>query len=424
MSFKKVCKVCGRTFHSGKYSSKFCSENCYVRAKNWAKETRYLLEKEGDKRTLNQILYHKECLYCGLPFTAKNTRAVYCSPKCGKLHRKAKSDAEKVASGTENSGFKFVANPSAPREFYIPKVCTNCGKEFIAQRVTTMFCSSNCAKKYRSKQKLEEKHKRITAETIKQNIAIRDINSPDSEYIIAAEAARFLGLSKRTMIRYIQQGIIKAKKLPKMTLIEKKHLREILESDVSYRVRTKVKIDVPKDDNNPIFGGEYMTITEAATTYDIPLNVMQHYLRRSDLKFVKYRNTRFYEKKDVDKLIRKRMKDRHPEIKEWYSVDDILSIFNITFSQLAGFLYRARIPKRKDGGKTYYSKVHVDQEFNYLLEIDNYYTTEELAVKYGADKRKIAKLVQRHNLPKITRGSKIYIEKEPFDNFMRLNKHT
>ena len=424
MSFKKVCKVCGRTFHSGKYSSKFCSENCYVRAKNWAKETRYLLEKEGDKRTLNQILYHKECLYCGLPFTAKNTRAVYCSPKCGKLHRKAKSDAEKVAYGTENSDFKFVANPSAHREFYIPKVCVHCGNEFIAQRITTMFCSNTCARKYRAKQKLEEKHKRITAETIQQNIAIRDMNSPDSEYIMAADAARFLGLSKRTMIRYIQQGIIKAKKLPKMTLIEKKHLREILESDVSYRVRTKVKIDVPKDDNNPIFGGEYMTITEAATTYDIPLNVMQHYLRRSELKFVKYRNTRFYEKKDVDKLIRKRMKDRHPEIKEWYSVDDILSIFNITFSQLAGFLYRARIPKRKDGGKTYYSKVHVDQEFNYLLEIDKYYTTEELAVKYGADKRKIAKLVQRHNLPKITRGSKIYIEKEPFDNFMRLNKHT
>ena len=424
MSFKKVCKVCGRTFHSAKYSSRFCSENCYVKAKNWAQETRYLLDKEGDMRTLNQILYHKECLYCGAPFTAKNTRAVYCSPRCGKLHRKAKSDAVKVASGSENSGFKLVVSPSAPREFYIPKVCVCCGKEFIAQRVTTMFCSNACARKYRAKQKLEEKHKRITAETVRQNIAIRDMNSPDSEYIMAADAARFLGLSKRTMIRYIQQGIVKAKKLPKMTLIEKKHLREILESDVSYRVRTKVKIDIPKDDSNPIFGGEYMTITEAAATYDIPLNVMQHYLRRSDLQFVKYRNTRFYKKKDVDRLIKKRIKDRHPEIKEWYSVDDILSTFNITFSYLAGFLYRSSIPKRKDGGKTYYSKEHIDQEFTYLLEIDKYYTTEELAVKYGADKRKIAKLVQRHNLPKITRGSKIYIEKEPFDHFMRLNKHT
>ena len=126
-------------------------------------------------------------------------------------------------------------------------VCVCCGKEFIAQRVTTMFCSNACARKYRAKQKLEEKHKRITAETVRQNIAIRDMNSPDSEYIMAADAARFLGLSKRTMIRYIQLGIVKAKKLTKMTLIEKKHLREILESDVSYRVRTKVKIDIPKD---------------------------------------------------------------------------------------------------------------------------------------------------------------------------------
>lgn len=424
MSFKKVCKVCGREFHSAKYSSRFCSENCYVKAKNWAKETRYLLDKEGDNRTLNQILYHKECLYCGAAFTAKNTRAVYCSPRCGKLHRKSKSDAVKVASGSENSDFKIVINPTAPREFFIPKVCAYCGKEFVAQRVTTMFCGNNCAKKYRNKQELEERHKRITAETIKQNIAIRDMNSPDSEYIRMIDAAVYLGVSKRTLMRYIEQGIIKSKKLPRVTLIEKKHLREILTSDVSYKVKTKVKIDIPQNDSNPIFCGEYMTIPEAATAYDIPLNVMQHYLRRSELEFVKYRNTRFYKKNEVDKLIKKRIKDRHPEIKEWYTVEDILGTFSITFHYLTSFLHRVSIPKRKDGGKTYYSKEHIDNEFNYLLEIDKYYTTEELAVKYGADKRKIAKLVQRHNLPKITRGGKIYIEKEPFDHFMRLNKHT
>ena len=424
MSFKKVCKVCGREFHSAKYSSRFCSENCYVKAKNWAKETRYLLEKEGDKRTLNQILYHKECIYCGMPFTAKNTRAVYCSPKCGKLHRKAKFDAEKVLSGSENSDFKIVINPTAPREFFIPKVCAYCGKEFVAQRVTTMFCGNNCAKKYRNKQELEERHKRITAETIKQNMAIRDMNSPDSEYIRMIDAAVYLGVSKRTLMRYIEQGIIKSKKLPRVTLIEKKHLREILASDVSYKVKTKVKIDIPQNDSNPIFCGEYMTIPEAATAYDIPLNVMQHYLRRSELEFVKYRNTRFYKKNEVDKLIKKRIKDRHPEIKEWYTVEDILSTFSITFHYLTSFLHRVSIPKRKDGGKTYYSKEHIDNEFNYLLEIDKYYTTEELAARYGTDKRRIAKLVYRHSLPKINRGGRIYIEKEPFDNFMRYNKHT
>lgn len=406
MSFKKVCKVCGREFHSAKYSSRFCSENCYVKAKNWAKETRYLLDKEGDNRTLNQILYHKECLYCGAAFTAKNTRAVYCSPRCGKLHRKSKSDAVKVASGSENSDFKIVINPTAPREFFIPKVCAYCGKEFVAQRVTTMFCGNNCAKKYRNKQELEERHKRITAETIKQNMAIRDMNSPDSEYIRMIDAAVYLGVSKRTLMRYIEQGIIKSKKLPRVTLIEKKHLREILASDVSYKVKTKVKIDIPQNDSNPIFCGEYMTIPEAATAYDIPLNVMQHYLRRSELEFVKYRNTRFYKKNEVDKLIKKRIKDRHPEIKEWYTVEDILSTFSITFHYLTSFLHRVSIPKRKDGGKTYYSKEHIDNEFNYLLEIDKYYTTEELAVKYGADKRKISKFVQRHNLPKITRGGR------------------
>ena len=61
MSFKKVCKVCGRQFHSAKYTSRYCSENCCVKAKNWAKETRYNLELQGNKKTLNELLYNKVC---------------------------------------------------------------------------------------------------------------------------------------------------------------------------------------------------------------------------------------------------------------------------------------------------------------------------------------------------------------------------
>lgn len=183
-----------------------------------------------------------------------------------------------------------------------------------------------------------------------------------------------------------------------------------------------MKIDVPVDNNNPVFTGDYITIPEASKQYDVPLNIMQNYLRRSDLKFVMYRNTRFYNKKDVDRYVKKRLRDRRPDIKEWYSVDDILSKFGISFSKLNWHLYRSEVPKRKDGGKTYYSKQHIDEAFSYLLEADRYYTTDELAIKYGIDKRRIAKLVQRHSLPKITRGGKIFIEKEPFDEFMRLNK--
>ena len=423
MSFKKVCKVCGRQFHSAKYTSRYCSENCYVKAKNWAKETRYNLELQGNKKTLNELLYNKVCPQCGLHFTSKKTNAVYCSPSCGKKYRAALRSENERQNGRQNSFDKSVDFLAVSRRIKVAKICPCCGREFAAEKSTTMFCSGNCARKYRRRQEAAERREKVTAEQIKHNIDVKESFTPDSQFLRASDAAKYLGVSTRTVLRYIDQGIIKAKRLPRVTLIERTVLREVLESDVSLHVKTKAKIEVPpKDDSNPIFNGKHITIPEASKLYDVPLNVMQNYLRRSDLKFTMYRNTRFYDKKEVDRYVKKRLRDRRPDIKEWYSVNDILTKFNITSITLNNQLYKASVPKRKDGGYTYYSKSHIDEIFGYLLESDKYYTTEQLSEMYQLDKRRISKIVQRYSLPKITRSGRILIEKEPFDEFMKLNK--
>ena len=423
MSFKKVCKVCGRQFHSAKYTSRYCSENCYVKAKNWAKETRYNLELQGNKKTLNELLYNKVCPQCGLHFTSKKTNAIYCSQSCGKKYRAALRSEKERQNGRQNSFDKSVDFLAVSRRIKVAKICPCCGREFAAEKSTTMFCSGNCARKYRRRQEAAERREKVTAEQIKLNIDVKESFTPDSQFLRASDAAKYLGVSTRTILRYIDQGIIKAKRLPRVTLIERTVLREVLESDVSLHVKTKAKIEIPpKDDSNPIFNGEHITIPEASKLYDVPLNVMQNYLRRSDLKFTMYRNTRFYDKKEVDRYVKKRLRDRRPDIKEWYSVNDILTKFNITSITLNNQLYKASVPKRKDGGYTYYSKAHIDEMFGYLLESDKYYTTEQLSEMYQLDKRRISKIVQRYSLPKITRSGRILIEKVPFDEFMKLNK--
>ena len=423
MSFKKVCKVCGRQFHSAKYTSRYCSENCYVKAKNWAKETRYNLELQGNKKTLNELLYNKVCPQCGLHFTSKKTNAIYCSQSCGKKYRAALRSENERQNGRQNSFDKSVDFLAVSKRVKIAKICACCGREFAAEKSTTMFCSGNCARKYRRRQEAAERREKVTAEQIKLNIDVKESFTPDSQFLRASDAAKYLGVSKRTVLRYIDQGIIKAKRLPRVTLIERTVLREVLESDVSLHVKTKAKIEVPpKDESNPIFNGEHITIPEASKLYGVPLNVMQNYLRRSDLKFTMYRNTRFYDKKEVDRYVKKRLRDRRPDIKEWYSVNDILTKFNITSITLNNQLYKASVPKRKDGGYTYYSKSHIDEMFGYLLESDKYYTTEQLSEMYQLDKRRISKIVQRYSLPKITRSGRILIEKVPFDEFMKLNK--
>ena len=122
MSFKKVCKVCGRQFHSAKYTSRYCSENCYVKAKNWAKETRYNLELQGNKKTLNELLYNKVCPQCGLHFTSKKTNAVYCSPSCGKKYRAALRSDKERQKGRQNSFDKSVDFLAVSKRVKIAKI--------------------------------------------------------------------------------------------------------------------------------------------------------------------------------------------------------------------------------------------------------------------------------------------------------------
>lgn len=425
MSFKKVCKVCGREFFSAKYSSRYCSENCYVKARNWASQTRHALDIQGDKRTLNEVLYNKVCPNCGRSFVARKTNTIYCSIKCGKEYRNSKKEGQKTQERHQKKLTDHVNASLAARRFRIIKACANCGRDFEAQKVTTMFCCSSCAKSYRLSRKDVEANQKITADTILQRVAIRESNAPqDAEFIRPIEAAKYLDVSKRTLYRYIASGIIRCKQLPGLTLVERASLKSLLMSDASLRVKTKRKIEVPEKSSNPVFSGDRITIPEAAEAYGITLNVMQHYLRRSDLEYIKYRNTRFYLRKDVDKLVRRRLRERHPDITSWYSVDDILKKFPVTKTALNWQLYQSSVPKKKEGGLTYYSQKHIDDLFGHLIQADKYYTTDEISQILGISKRQAAKLVQRFSLPKISRSGRIYVDKKAFEELLARGKLT
>lgn len=133
----------------------------------------------------------------------------------------------------------------------------------------------------------------------------------------------------------MSDGLISSKQLPGVTVISRSALRAILADDVSLRVRTKASIEVASEKHNDVLNGEYMTIPEAAGEYGVKLGVMQHYLRSSDLKFIMYRNTRFYKRTEVDRLVRRRIKESHPEITQWYSVEDILNKFKLPMPRLS-----------------------------------------------------------------------------------------
>lgn len=103
-----------------------------------------------------RLYYVKECDYCGKTFKASRANGRYCCTKCHDSDQRRKrieykevipkEEREKILKGL------FLA---------IKKFCAHCGKEFIAYKQTTMFCSSACAKRYRIRQNLEQKATKV-----------------------------------------------------------------------------------------------------------------------------------------------------------------------------------------------------------------------------------------------------------------------
>jgi hypothetical protein len=81
--------------------------------------------------------------------------------------------------------------------------------------------------------------------------------------------------------------------------------------------------------------------------------------------------------------------------------------------------YRRHIPTKREYGKTYYSKIHLDDIFRPDLKAsDDYYTTAEAAEKYDMAKSNICVIVKKNNLTKVKVGVQNLIVKEELDRIM------
>ena len=100
---------------------------------------------------------------------------------------------------------------------------------------------------------------------------------------------------------------------------------------------------------NPVISNslEYITISESLKLYGNELPSLPFLLRKSNLPFERFRNIRFYKRKDVDAFVRKRVRQNHPEIKEWYTVEEIMRAYDMERRSVYNFVFSYKIPKKK-----------------------------------------------------------------------------
>ncbi|WP_418190035.1 helix-turn-helix domain-containing protein, partial [Alistipes putredinis] len=231
----------------------------------------------------------------------------------------------------------------------IKKICEWCGQEFVAQKVTTKYCSHRCAnlayKQAIRAKRIQQEEQRI--QIVKSEKPLMDIK--DKEYLSIAQAATLLGLSLQAVYKMIYTGHLVAYKLSsRLSFVRQSDIEEMLK-------RNPYKKRQPKD-TLPIT--DFYTTNEIKEKFGVKDSWIFHIAKEHNIPRTFNRGKTYWSKKHFDDYFAKKAPD--PEIKEWYSTQDMQEKFGMTLTAIYSFISKNAIPKKKVGIMVYYSKKHVD----------------------------------------------------------------
>lgn len=113
---ERVCLICGAVdYVKPSDQSKYCSKECRTKAK---------------------MQPDVVCMHCGKSFHPKNNggnKKMFCSRECSFAFKTNRSEQKKIKAALDHTAS-------------LNKVCSVCGKEFVAENVNQKICSDECHK--------------------------------------------------------------------------------------------------------------------------------------------------------------------------------------------------------------------------------------------------------------------------------------
>ena len=117
----------------------------------------------------------------------------------------------------------------------IKKKCEWCGKDFIAYKVTTRFCSKQC-NSYAYKDMLRNQRIKL----VQDSIIVQEQNETDSkEYLSPKETAMLLSVDRVTIYRYLWDGLLPCIRMRGKTFIRKADIEKMFDEAKPYQKRHK-----------------------------------------------------------------------------------------------------------------------------------------------------------------------------------------
>ena len=289
----------------------------------------------------------------------------------------------------------------------ITKICQWCGVEFVAQKVSTKYCSHRCANLAYKQAVRDKRVKQAEAETRSIKLEKPIENVKDKEYLSFAQAGKLLGLSRQAVYNMVKAGNLKASKISsRLSFIKRTDIDAMLEN-------RPYKTLHPKD-TVPIT--DFYTTAEIKEKFGVKESWIYEIAKEHNIPRTFNRGRTYWSKKHIDSYFAKKAPDA--SITEWYSVAELQEKFGMTLSAIYTFVYKNVIPKRKEGKMVYYSKRHFDIAKGIATpEEPQYYTIPEAMEKYNLTRDQLYHYVKYHNITRIKVGKYTKILRSELDKF-------
>ena len=298
------------------------------------------------------------------------------------------------------------------------KKCAYCGKVFTTNSGMQKYCSEECA------------------EQAKESKAI---GLQQQEYLTFSKAAILLGCTRQYVYKLVEQGKLPASRLSsRMALVRKSDIEKMFAVNPYHRVMPGASLKEPdkkpshlssssssKKGKNQIGESpmrysetlDYISGEDVMAIYKVKKSWLYASAKRNNIPMCKIAGKNYYSRKHMDELFG--VSAEIESLTEWLTTEEAETLYSTTRESLRSQVYRRHIPTKREYGKTYYSKTHLDEIYHPdLKESDTYYTTAEAAEKYGMTKSNICIIVKTNNLTKVKVGVQNLIVKEEIEKVM------
>ena len=310
--------------------------------------------------------------------------------------------------------------------------CAFCGKEFTCNSGSQRYCSEQCAEAAKAQRKKKQQ------DFLKAVQPVIDIAS--QEYLTFSKAAILMGCSRQYVYKLVNEGKLPASRISnRMAFIRKADIEKMLAGNPYHRVLPGASSNTPskksshsssssllsKKGKNQIGESpmrfadplDYISGEDVMAIYKVKKSWLYVSAKRNNIPMCKIAGKNYYSRKHMDALFG--ISAEIEALTEWLTTDEAESTYSTTKESLRTQAYRRHIPTKREYGKTYYSKIHLDEIFRPDLKAsDAYYTTAEAAEKYGMTKSNICVIVKTNNLTKVKVGVQNLIVKEELDRIM------